>query len=127
MVYPVGKVPRRHTVNDVGWDHGTAGGWNREEAPCTALAADSEARWQDVSAKGGSLVLTPTPAQIRSEQSQTKLKTNGLLSSTSFVTPVSGPGQVEEPPLEHQVGQSQQAAGQGARHQPDDQRRSHQR
>lgn len=59
MVYPVGKVPRRRTVNDVGWDHGTAGDWNREEAPCTAVAADSEARWQDVSAKGGSLVLSP--------------------------------------------------------------------
>lgn len=68
MVYPVGKVPRGRTVNDVGWDHGTAGDWNREEAPCTAVAADSEARWQDVSAKGESLVLSPTAAQIRSEQ-----------------------------------------------------------
>lgn len=66
MVYPVGKVPRGHTVYDVGWDHGTAGDWSREEAPCTAVAADSEARWQDVSAKGGK----PRPqSQIKSQQS----------------------------------------------------------
>lgn len=50
MVYPTCKVLHGRLANDVGQDNGVASERNREQTPCTAVAEDGEAQWQDVSA-----------------------------------------------------------------------------
>lgn len=102
MVYPACKAPRGRIGKDVG--RGGGGGVGGED-PCTAVAGDGDARWQDVSPEGAEVP-----------------KSNGLFST--LYDSLSGSDQVEEPPKEHEVGPSREVAGQGARHQPDDQRRS---
>lgn len=103
MVYPVCKAPRGRVGKDGGRGDDVGREGNREKE-------DGGAQWQDVSAERAK------PSEIQSPKRQRAVLNSG-----------SGPDQVEEPSKEHKVGPSQEVAGQGARHQPDDQRRSKQR
>lgn len=116
MVYPASKVPHGRIVNAAGKDNGVSSDWNREKAQCATVAEDSEALWQDVSAGGGM-----APLRLNLSKGP-KIQRPVLILFTAVYDSVSGSDQVEEPSTEHKVGPSQEVGGQGAHHQPDDQR-----
>lgn len=122
MVYPVCKVPHGRIGSVDGQYNGVASDWNHEKAQCAAVAEDSEAQWQNVSAGG-----RKNPGLVKTHKvpkSQWPVLIHVVLKAV--YDSVSGPDQVEDPSTEHKVGPSQEVTGQGARHQPDDQRCSSQ-